>query len=80
MSRFQPTLHKPGSELKIEVMAKRRRKKLPLFHPLDYAEPRTNTITLMPTGTDRAAMRIKLSSDPKRHKPGARVGYFREPT
>lgn len=78
MRNFAPTLHKPGSELKIEVMAIRRRKKQPLFHPRDYAEPRTNSITITPTGLDRAAMRAKLS-ETKRHKPGARVGYFREP-
>jgi hypothetical protein len=77
----QPTLARPGSELKITVLQRRFEREEALWHDDDYREPRTNTITIIPTGMDRAAMGRKLigNGKPKKRLRSARIGFYREP-
>lgn len=78
----KPTTAKPGSEMKIAVLQFRVAHRQELWHPLDYREATINTITITPTGADRAAMRQTLpavSTEKLRVARKPRMGFYREP-
>lgn len=77
----RPTLWRPGSEMKVAVLQRRFERGEYLWHEDDYIEPSPNTLTITPTGADRAAMQVKLNGNgkPKKQKRSARVGFYRAP-